>query len=123
MNCVSSQPDYRRVTQGLGLAPESNELPPYTRHNALHAPAVHREPIEHIYQLTEGKSRPWATLKIYSSAKSAKSLPTFLGREPIKGSLEVQAEKGDSIHQITATVRPDAYVVRSVTYLNKIFFR
>ena len=101
MTCVSSQPDYRRVTQGFGLVPEPTNLPPYTRRNTA---AIRREPTEHTYQLTEGKSRPWATLKIYSSAKSNKSLPTFFEKEPINATFEVQAEKGDSIHQITATV-------------------
>ncbi|KAF8628024.1 hypothetical protein AX15_004141 [Amanita polypyramis BW_CC] len=104
MNCVSSQPDYWRVTRGPGQVPESNELPSYTRHNILHPPVVRQEPTEHIYQLAEGKSRPWVTLKIYSSAKSAKSLPVFLERRPITASLEVQAEKGDSIHQIMSIV-------------------
>jgi hypothetical protein len=101
MSCVSSLPDYRRVTQGFGLAPESAHLP---GRNTPHTAAIRREPTEHIYQLTEGKSRPWATLKIYSSAKSNKSLPTFFEKEPIKATFEIQAEKGDSIHQITATV-------------------
>lgn len=101
MNCVSSEPDYRRVTQGLGLAPESTDLPPYTRHNT---PAIRREPTEHVYPLTEGRNRPWATLKIYSSAKSTKSLPTFFEKEPVNASLEIHAEKSESIHQITATV-------------------
>jgi len=104
MNCVSSEPDYRRVTQGLGLAPESTDLPPYTRRNTPQNVAIRREPTEHVCQLTEGKNRPWATLKIYSSAKSTKSLPTFFEKEPVNATLEIHAEKSESIHQITATV-------------------
>ncbi len=65
MNCVSSEPDYRRVTQGLGLAPESTDLPPYTRRNTP---------------------------------------PTAAIRRPVNATLEIHAEKSESIHQITATV-------------------
>ncbi|KAF8623717.1 hypothetical protein AX17_007414 [Amanita inopinata Kibby_2008] len=103
MNCVSSPPSYWRAAEGLGLAPESQELPAYSRRNTLHGP-IRREPTEHIYQLTEGKSRPWATLKLYSSAKSAKSLPTFFEKDLINASFDIYAEKGDSIQQITAVV-------------------
>lgn len=41
---------------------------------------------------------------MYSSAKSSKSLPTFFEKESINGLLELDAEKGDSIQAITATV-------------------
>ncbi|PFH53152.1 hypothetical protein AMATHDRAFT_55616 [Amanita thiersii Skay4041] len=104
MTSVSSPPTYRRVTNSLGLAPEStHDLPPYTRRNTLNS-VVRREPTEHVYHLSEGKGNPWATLKVYSSAKSTKSLPTFFEKEPVTASLEVHAEKGDSIQQITAIV-------------------
>ncbi|KAK2460956.1 hypothetical protein APHAL10511_007426 [Amanita phalloides] len=93
MNCISSP-------QRLGLAPESNGLPRISHRVA----GVRKESTEHTYQLAEGKNRAWATLKIYSLAKSPKSLPTFIEREPINATLEIHAEKGDSIHQITATV-------------------
>ena len=104
MSHVRTQPNHWRVTEGLSLALESDDLPPYTPRNIRRTAVVRREPTEHIYQLTEGKNRPWATLKVHSSAKSPQSLPTFFGKEPISAVLELQAEKGDSIHEITATV-------------------
>jgi hypothetical protein len=39
-----------------------------------------------------------------SSAKSAKSLPTFFEKERINGSFQLTAEKGDSIQSVTVTV-------------------
>ena len=105
---ASSPPRYRRFSSRPGPAPLSgSELPPYTRRNTLTQPInLHREPTEHVFQLADGKSRPWITLKVYSSAKSPKSLPTFFEKENITGLLELEAERGDSIQAITATVCP-----------------
>ncbi|RDB25527.1 hypothetical protein Hypma_006735 [Hypsizygus marmoreus] len=102
---VASPPRYRRFSSVRpGLVPRStDELPPYTRRNTLAQPLVRREPTEHVYLLTE-KNRPWVTLKLYSSAKSSKSLPTFFEKENINGSVEINADKGDSIQSITALV-------------------
>lgn len=103
---AASPPRYRRYsTSRHGPVPCSgDELPPYTRRNTLTQPIARREPTEHIYKLTE-KNRPFVTLKLYSSAKSSASLPTFFEKENINGTLEVLAEKGDSISSITAIVR------------------
>ncbi|PPR02623.1 hypothetical protein CVT24_002194 [Panaeolus cyanescens] len=103
---VSSPPRYRRFSSRPGPAPSSaTELPPYTRRNTLAQPInVRREPTEHIFQLSDGKSRPWLTLTVFSSAKSSKSLPTFFEKENITGRLEIQAERGDSIQAVSATV-------------------
>ncbi|GLB40290.1 hypothetical protein LshimejAT787_0801610 [Lyophyllum shimeji] len=102
---VASPPRYRRFSAARpGPVPQSgDELPPYTRRNTLAQPIVRREPTEHVYLLTE-KNRPWVTLQLYSSAKSSKSLPTFFEKENITGTLEINADKGDSIQCITATV-------------------
>ncbi|KDR78972.1 hypothetical protein GALMADRAFT_63777 [Galerina marginata CBS 339.88] len=103
---ASSPPRYRRFSTRPGPAPSSgSELPPYTRRNTLTQPVnFRRDPTEHVFQLADGKSRPWITLKLYSSAKSSKSLPTFFEKENITGLLELEAERGDSIQAITATV-------------------
>ncbi len=52
-----------------------------------------------------GKDKAWATLKVFSSAKSAKSLPTFYEKEIINGIVELDVERGDSIQAVNATVR------------------
>ncbi|KAG6857382.1 hypothetical protein H0H87_004744 [Tephrocybe sp. NHM501043] len=100
-----SPPRYRRYsTVRPGLEPTSgDELPAYTRRNTLAQPVARHEPTEHVYLLTE-KNRTFVTLKLYSSAKSAKSLPTFFEKENINGTLEINADKGDSIQSITAIV-------------------
>jgi len=58
----------------------------------------------------DGRSKPWASLKVLSSAKSAKSLPTFFEKENINGTLELNADKCDSIQAITASV--SCHIVR-----------
>ncbi|KAF8968052.1 hypothetical protein BDZ97DRAFT_449634 [Flammula alnicola] len=103
---ASSPPRYRRFSTRPGPAPLSgSELPPYTRRNTLTQPInLRREPTEHVFQLSDGKSKPWITLRVFSSAKSSKSLPTFFEKENINGRLELDAERGDSIQAITAMV-------------------
>lgn len=104
-------PRYRRSSTRPGPAPQSGvlaDLPAYTRRNTLAQPvAPIRDPTEHVYPLLDGKAKPWATLKVYSSAKSPKSLPTFFEKEHINCSVEINADKGDSIHAISATVCHD----------------
>ncbi|KAG6865794.1 hypothetical protein C0991_011786 [Blastosporella zonata] len=102
---VVSPPRYRRFsTARHGLEPMSgDELPAYTRRNTLAQPVARPEPTEHVFLLTE-KNRTFVTLKLYSSAKSSKSLPTFFEKENINGTLEINADKGDSIQSITAIV-------------------
>ncbi|KAJ7285159.1 hypothetical protein C8J57DRAFT_1290587 [Mycena rebaudengoi] len=100
----ASPPRYRRFSRP-GPAPLSvADLPAYTRRNTLAQPVSRREPVEHIYPLTDGKGRPWASLTLRSSAKSGKSVPTFFEKEHINGSFQLTAEKGDSIQSVTAIV-------------------
>ncbi|KAG6821318.1 hypothetical protein H0H93_000179 [Arthromyces matolae] len=114
-------PRYRRFsTARPGPVPRSgDELPPYTRRNTLAQPIVHREPTEHVYVLTD-KNRPFVTLKLYSSAKSSSSLPTFFEKENINGVLEVNAERGDSISSITATIT--GRIITSANPLDSVEF-
>ncbi|KAF9000661.1 hypothetical protein BDQ17DRAFT_1391208 [Cyathus striatus] len=107
---VSSPPRYRRYSTRAGLAPSSGpELPPYTRRNTLSS-------------LLLWKEQALITLKVYSSAKSSKSLPTFFEKENINGQLEIHAEKGDSIQAITANITgrviTGAHSDDSFTFLN-----
>jgi hypothetical protein len=84
---------------------EVDAPPPYICRNTLAYPVTPGEPTEHTYYLLKENNRNWATLKLYSGAKSSTSLPVYLERENIIGSLEINAERGDSIHSITANVR------------------
>jgi hypothetical protein len=82
--------------------PTTDEPPPYVDRDTLPQPITTREPIEHVYSLKDSHK---IKLKLYSRAKSPKSLPLYFEREKITGSLEIDAERGDSIHFITAKVR------------------
>lgn len=106
MNALAP-PSYRASSTRSGQAPASTELPPYSRRYTLNQPVqvAPREPTEHTYQINDGK----VVLKIHSSAKSSKSLPTFFEKENIRGQLTIDAEKGDSIHAIYIMVRRDFY--------------
>ncbi|EKM78643.1 hypothetical protein AGABI1DRAFT_59597 [Agaricus bisporus var. burnettii JB137-S8] len=101
MNALAP-PSYRASSTRSGQAPASTELPPYSRRYTLNQPVqvAPREPTEHTYQINDGK----VVLKIHSSAKSSKSLPTFFEKENIRGQLTIDAEKGDSIHAIYITI-------------------
>ncbi|KAJ7678977.1 hypothetical protein DFH06DRAFT_974169 [Mycena polygramma] len=99
----ASPPRYRRFSRP-GPAPQSADLPAYTRRNTLAQPVARREPVEHIYPLTDAKGRPYASFTLMSSAKSGKSVPTFFEKEHINGSFQLTAEKGDSIHSVTVTI-------------------
>ncbi|KJA16442.1 hypothetical protein HYPSUDRAFT_147727 [Hypholoma sublateritium FD-334 SS-4] len=103
---ASSPPRYRRFSTRPGPAPSSgSELPAYTRRNTLtQAVNLRRDPTEHVFQAADGKSKPWITLRVFSSAKSSKSLPTFFEKENVNGKLEIDAERGDSIQAVTAVV-------------------
>jgi len=102
---ASSPPCYRRYSSRPGLAPSSgSELPSYTRRSTVAQVVPSRQATEHLFHVFNAKGKPWITLKVYSSAKSSKSLPTFFEKENIHGLLELDAEKGDSIQAITATV-------------------
>lgn len=103
----ASPPRYRRFSRAGEVPPQPGaELPPYTRRrNTLAQPVSSpRPPTEHLHQLFDGKGMPWASLKVFSSAKSTKSLPTFFEKENLNGTLELDVGKGESIQAITATV-------------------
>jgi hypothetical protein len=110
---ASSPPRYRRFSRP-GPAPQSADLPAYTRRNTLAQPIARREPVEHLYPLSDSKGRPWATLSLRSSAKSGKSVPTFFEKEHINGSFQLTAEKGDSIQSVTVTVSRTLRVLLSL---------
>jgi hypothetical protein len=101
----ASPPRYRRFSRPGPVPQSATDLPAYTRRNTLAQPIARREPVEHIYPLSDGKGRAWASLVLRSSAKSGKSVPTFFEKEHINGSFQLSAEKGDSIQSVTIIVR------------------
>lgn len=102
---MDSPTGYRRLSSRPGQVPLSgSELPLYTRRDTLLQPYAVREPTEHVFHLVDGKSKPWASLKVFSSAKSSHLLPTFFERENVAGSVEFNLEKGDSIQAVTVSV-------------------
>jgi hypothetical protein len=102
---MSSAAHYQRYSLLLaGPAQYSTtELPPYTRQRDIH-PLCHRELVDHIFTLANGRNKPWATLKLLSSATSPKHLPTYYQREPIVGSLALSLEKEDPILSVSVSV-------------------
>ena len=84
---------------------DSDEPPPYIRTQDS-GPAYSitpRAPAKHTFVLKEN-NRNWVTLKLYSGAKSSTSLPMYFEGENIDGSLEINAETGDSINSVTVQV-------------------
>jgi hypothetical protein len=103
----SSPPRYRRHSSvplaGPALYPQAGDLPPYVRRTSSQH-LIQRPQVEHAYHLTNSKSKPWATLKVRSSAKSPNLIPTFFQHEHVVGSLELNLDKGDTISAVTVAV-------------------
>lgn len=102
----------------LGPVPSQDLLPSYSRrqhqqrrrHSAMPGstrstdtpePTTQRQ-TEHVFELT---SPSRACLKIMSSAKTSKSLPTYFEKEVIKGEVEVDLDRGGTVIGVTAMVR------------------
>lgn len=86
---------------GGSSASGDSQLPAYSGRQppALAAPRVTQEqrpPTEHVYELTNTRGA-WATLKVYSSARKAKQMPTFLEGDPIFGTFALQLDRDDHI--------------------------
>lgn len=108
VSSAAAPPSYHRLSRPGQVPQRISDLPAYSRHHNSRSQPSHQQPrrelTEHVFELSEGKSKPWAILTLNSSAKSSKSLPTFFEKENITGKLEVTAERGDSIQAITVTV-------------------
>jgi hypothetical protein len=59
---------------------------------------------EHIMELANGKNRPWAMFRVFSSARSPEQIPLFYEGESITGSVELILQNSDPIHSISITV-------------------
>jgi hypothetical protein len=105
----ASPPVYRRHSVQQLPQPDSDILPAYSRRSILRNTRSHRSrpPVagtEHVYELTKGKNRPWATLSLRSCARSSQQMPTFFEDEPIAGTVALNLEKEDSITAISISV-------------------
>lgn len=116
---MASQPPATFTPDDLleGLSLEDSEIPfeddgtvaaelptysgPSSRRQGGHA---RRGRTEHIYTIQDVNERPWLALKIKSWASSATSLPVFVEGQEIRGIVELDLKKSDSINAITVTV-------------------
>jgi hypothetical protein len=81
-----------------------SELPAYTRRPTPPPQTTRRELTEHVFELKNLKDRAWGTLKILSSAPSAKQVPTFLEGDDIAGSFTFNLEHSDHIREVRLMV-------------------
>jgi hypothetical protein len=109
---MSSPAHYRRRSALAGPQRSDLELPPYSSTLAPQ-PSGCRDRVEHIYQLGSSKNKPWATLKLFSSANSPKQLPTFFQGEQIIGSVEMSLEKGDNLRSVSVSVSVPSVISRT----------
>lgn len=89
-----SPPDY---------PPNGSVSAPSYRHTR--AEPTSREGIEHAYHLTGSKAKPWASLKLKSTARSADALPVFMEGNVIRGRVELNGLKKDNIVEVAIVVR------------------
>jgi hypothetical protein len=98
---MSSPPVYE-----AGTFLVSGSLPVYSP-RAPGRPPSHggsRGSTEHIFSLKDQKNKMRATLKLFSSAPTSTSLPTFLEGDKIKGSLELNIPSNEKIAGVSILV-------------------
>jgi hypothetical protein len=61
---------------------------------------------EHVYTINNTDGTPWLYLKFKSWASSTNSLPMFIEGQTIKGIVDLDLKKSDSISAIVVNVRP-----------------
>ncbi|KAJ6520896.1 hypothetical protein DFH09DRAFT_1331546 [Mycena vulgaris] len=60
---------------------------------------------EHVFEIKDKKKKPWATLKLSSSAPRATSLPTFLEGDKINGSVTLDLSNSEKILGVSILIR------------------
>ncbi|TDL19896.1 hypothetical protein BD410DRAFT_791522 [Rickenella mellea] len=94
---------------------DSADLPPYTH------PAVHAGPafVEHTFTSDEdGQKQPALILKVQSLAQSVKYLPTFMGGEPVVGSVELNLPKAAGIESVILVFKGIMETRRMASYVS-----
>ncbi|KAJ6570979.1 hypothetical protein DFH09DRAFT_1153490 [Mycena vulgaris] len=82
-----------------------SSLPAYTPRPHPRQHGGSRGSTEHIFSLKEQKKKIRATLKLFSSATTPTSLPTFLEGDKIHGSLALHIHSGEKIAAVSVLVR------------------
>ncbi|KAK7437000.1 hypothetical protein VKT23_006714 [Stygiomarasmius scandens] len=104
---TSSYPFLHGSTSSLVPGQSTTSLPAYSRlPTPPLRPRTPRPKTEHVVELSNNsgmggaaskKSKPWAVLKVYSNARSSKSLPTFVEGDKITGSVTLDLGHGSWI--------------------------
>ncbi|KAK7033382.1 hypothetical protein R3P38DRAFT_2922387 [Favolaschia claudopus] len=80
-------------------------LPAYSARDRPSTAGAVRELTEHTFELKDKKKKPWATLRLKSSARSSTSMPTFLEGERITGSVTLDLSNSEKILGVSILVR------------------
>ncbi|KDQ56976.1 hypothetical protein JAAARDRAFT_35575 [Jaapia argillacea MUCL 33604] len=81
------------------------DLPPYAHHASPPSTSANRRELtDHVYHLYNSKNKPWASLKVRSTARSNKFLPVYYEGEPINGEVELNFEKEERIKAVSLMV-------------------
>ncbi|CAK5269750.1 unnamed protein product [Mycena citricolor] len=80
-------------------------LPAYSAHERPRTAGSVRPPTEHVLDLKDRKKKPWATLKLQSSARSSSALPTYLEGEKITGSVTLGLSSSENILGVSILIR------------------
>ncbi|KAF8206140.1 hypothetical protein K438DRAFT_2013934 [Mycena galopus ATCC 62051] len=95
-------------------------LPAYTARDRPSTASAVRELTEHVYEIKDKKKKPWATLKLKSSARSSTSLPTFLEGDRITGSVTLDLSNSEKILGVSVLVR--GRIVTGLSEQNSYYF-
>ncbi|KAF8194357.1 hypothetical protein K438DRAFT_1827838 [Mycena galopus ATCC 62051] len=83
----------------------SASLPAYSPRDGTHGSSGSRGSTEHVFSLKDKKNQIWATLKLFSSASTPTSLPTFLEGDKINGTLNLNIPANEKIAGVSILVR------------------
>ncbi|KAJ7618927.1 hypothetical protein DFH06DRAFT_1304647 [Mycena polygramma] len=99
---MSSPPVYE-----AGPISASDSLPAYSPRagNRRHRSGGSSGSTEHVFSLEDKKNKMHATMKLFSSAPTSNSLPTFMEGDKINGSLELDIPNNEKIAGVSIFVR------------------
>ncbi|KAJ7455216.1 hypothetical protein B0H11DRAFT_2161031 [Mycena galericulata] len=89
----------------FSVAQSVTSLPPYSSHTRPSTAGAVRALTEHVFDIKDKKKKPWATLKLASSARSPSNLPTFLEGEKITGSVTLDLSSSENILGVSVLIR------------------